>query len=215
MVDLQYVAFIGDVIGSRTYHGADREILQQNIEALVRRLNARFQEERVVAIEVTEGDGIKGLLHPTPGLDDLLWIIHVEFEHIPMRLGIGAGTLETSRRSSVSTMDGSVFHEARAAVAASHETDRRGGHFRGFGAFDSVLDGIAGLLHALRTRTPDRQMQVLKMLRAGHRQSEVAAELEVSRQAVSEYTRLGQWPYYRDGENALRAALRAAYEAAS
>lgn len=214
MVD-RYVAVIGDIVGSRAFRGEERERLQQHLEALVERLNTTFWAVRAAPFELTEGDAVKGLLNEIDRLDDLLWTMGVEFAGAAVRLGIGYGGLETERRDSLSRMDGTAFHMARAAVEHARDEDRMGGVFRGFGAFDPILDGIAGLLHAHRARLSPRQMQVTEKLRAAERQKSIAESLGVSPQAVSRYASIAQWPYYRDGEHALRAALRAAYEAAS
>jgi DNA-binding NarL/FixJ family response regulator len=80
--------------------------------------------------------------------------------------------------------------------------------FAGFGEWqDQVLNGLARLLEGQTERLTARQLAVANLLRDGLEQAQIAQELGVTRQAISEHARAIGWEALAQGEAALTLAL--------
>ncbi len=205
---LAYLAVIGDVVDSRRFLGAQRGVLQQRFSQLVTQLNQSFSSDVAAPFVVSRGDEFQGLLTTGRSLPDLIWHIETGFPTANVRLGIGAGTLETPLGNNVLQLDGPVLHRAREAVETAAKDRKLGGVFLGFGeAEDQILNGIARLLDRQRQRMSDRQRKVLQYLRTGMTQVEIARKMRRTSQAISDHARAAGWDSYHEGEISLRVAL--------
>lgn len=213
----QYVAVIGDMVGSSALNRSARAKTQISFTQLVDQLNADFQLSLQGRFVIALGDGFEGLIHARAAsaiVPILIWKIELTFTDLPIRLGFGFGGIDTALTANVSNLDGPTFHRAREAVEAAAKSGKMGGVFRGFGEnHDAVLNGIARILHAHRSRWSRQQRNVAMLLHQGHRQSDVARIMSRSRQAVSTDARAANWAAYVEGEQGLTKALENAIAA--
>jgi hypothetical protein len=202
------IALICDVVGSRRQSGRARALLQETLEARLAALNDRYRDAILAKFVVTAGDEFQGLLKDARVIADILWDLEPGAVRIKLRVGIGLGTLETALKRFAVGMDGPVWHRARGAIELARAGRRMGGVFHGFGEReDGVLNGLARLLHALRSRLSPKQLPIIQALRKGASQVNVARRLRLTKQAVNNRSRSAAWGAYREGEEALRGVL--------
>jgi hypothetical protein len=113
----------------------------------------------------------------------------------------------TTLRSGITApeVDGPCFHDARAAL---EDAKQRGQllAFRGFGATDDILAGLASYYSALHWSWTPRQRRAAKWLRASDR-TRAAEELGVHRSAISHLARRMGWPLVTAGDTILRTLV--------
>lgn len=203
------VAVIGDLVGSKRLARARRSVVQTELEKLLDQLNRQFISHILSKFVITTGDEFQGLLRSPEIVPDLLWSMRARLPDVPFRLGIGFGEIHTPLREFAIGMDGPAFHEARKAINTAKEKGWLGGEFMGFGEDeDTILNGLARLLERHREGMTGSQRDVATRLRTGMKQVDVARDLGITPQAVSDHVRAMGWKTYEYGEAAWRAALR-------
>jgi hypothetical protein len=209
-----YIAIIGDIVASRSLSGAGRRRIQTRFRQLTENLNQCFAGNLKAKFIVTLGDEFEGLLKESgvhEAIADILWTIEDSLPDISMRIGIGAGTIDTDIPEYAAGIDGPAIHRGRDAIEYAARNGQFGGVFRGFGAnHDAILNGLARILQRQRAGWSRQQRKVAMLLRSGAKQTAVAQKMSLSKQAISAYARAAGWGGYREGENALRAALEEA-----
>jgi hypothetical protein len=210
------VAVIGDLVGSRRLSPASRRTTQIQYLRLLTRLNRALHDGIRVNFEITLGDEFEGLLNTAGAakvISEMLWTLEMEFKGPSVRIGVGLGRIDTVISEHASRSDGPAFHCAREAIASAKKQERLGGVFCGFGENnDTVLNGIARMLHEQRARWSRQQRRVAVELRRGETQAEAAVTMGLSPQAISKYAGAAAWKAYAEGELALRAALERAVD---
>ena len=202
------LAVIGDMVASRELTPEQRAQTQERFGAFIEGLNERFAEALLAKFIVTVGDEFQALLSDGSIVPDLIWNVATGFRDRELRLGFGYGRLDTPVGEYAINVDGPALHRARDAITEAKKQGELGGVFRGFGGpFEPLLNGIARLLWFHREQRTEQQTRVMGMLREGMTQVEIAEKLEMTRQAVSDHARAAGWDAYRQGEEALRAAL--------
>lgn len=197
------------MVGSRALNAKARASAQRQFTSLVRKLNDQLGKDLASRFVVTIGDEFQALLRHTAPIPDLIWTVE-EYQARDIRLGLGYGTLHTPLQPIALNIDGPVLHAARAAVTLAQRGRMLGGVFSGFGEYDEVLTGFAQVLRQMRARWTDRQREVVGLLRQGKSQAEVAVQLRITRQAVSERALSAGWDAYRYAEVGWHRALRLA-----
>lgn len=201
-------ALIADLSGSRELERDRRRDVQERLTGLLEELNGDLHEALLSRFTVTLGDEFQGLLRRPAAVTEVLWRLRRELPSLRLWTGVGHGGLDTPLRERAIGMDGPAFHNARQAVERAREEGVHGGVFVGFDADDEVLTGLARLLDHHRDSFTAAQLEAIDRVRAGRKQSEVAAALDVSPQAISKRLKSAGWEAYRSGEQALRALLR-------
>ncbi|MGB8259818.1 MAG: SatD family protein [Terracidiphilus sp.] len=208
------MAVIGDLVASRLLASAERNSVQRALRTLLDRLNAANAVSIRSGFTIALGDQFEGLLSPEQAhriLPDLAWELDEAIPQCQVRLGFGLGGISTEIVNQPGLVDGPAFHRARAAIDLAKRRKRMGGVFQGFGEpYDGILNGLARLLHAHRSRWSQQQRRLAAQLRRDAMQSEAAIALEISKQAVSAYAKAAGWAAYKEGEDALRLAIRLA-----
>ncbi len=157
---------------------------------------------------ITVGDEFQALIDDPAILPDVIWDVATGFHDRELRLGFGYGRLDTAVGEYAINVDGPALHLARDAINLAKKDGELGGVFCGFGSdFDRLLNGMARLLWFHRSQRTEQQMRVLGMLRRGMPQVEIAEELQLTRQAISDHARAAGWSAYREGEDGFRSAL--------
>ncbi len=211
-----YIAVIGDIVASRKLTSAKRREVQIAFGELMNRMNKVFAANLRAKFTIAPGDEFEGLLSTNEAyqtIPDLIWIIDNAFTGPVMRLGIGLGTIDTEIPEYAASVDGPAFHRGREAIGFAAKQDRLGGVFCGFGNNqDTILNGLARVLHHQRKGWSGQQRKVATLLRTGENQKSAAQAMNLSKQAVSAYARAAGWEAYQEGENAFRAAIEDALD---
>jgi hypothetical protein len=204
------IAIIGDFVRSRRVQGTAREDLQRRLVTLLRELNRRHTRAILATFVITTGDEFQGLLSDGTAIPDLIWTMDKHLRtRIDVRIGIGHGVLDTPLKKEAIGMDGPVWHNARAAIIEAKQKSRLGGVFRGFPEpAETILNGIARLLHKMRHDLTQKQFMIVDRLRGAPNQSAVADAMKISKQVVSKQALAAGFEAYREGETAWRAALK-------
>ncbi|HEY6796792.1 MAG TPA: hypothetical protein VI248_19145 [Kineosporiaceae bacterium] len=174
------------------------------VDAALQRLE-RYPTTR--RFERTAGDEFQGLLEDHTAVVDTILDLVREGR---WSIGIGIGDVERPLPASTRAGRGPAFLLAREAVAAA----KRSPQHLAVRAVDQVAgDDAAALLEVLaallRSRTP-QAWQAIDLVEPGHPQTEAAAKLGISRQAVGQRLAAGHW---RE-ERLARPALRRLFERA-
>lgn len=200
-------AFIGDLSASRDLDRDRRREVQERLANLLEELNDDLQAAMLSRFTVTLGDEFQGLLSRPSSIPEILWRLRRNLPTMHLWTGVGFGGLDTQLQAQAIGMDGPAFHNARQAVERARDEAIHGGVFVGFEADDVILTGLGRLLDHHRSSFTAAQLEAVDRVRSGRKQSDAAAELEVSPQAISKRLKAASWEIYRTGEEAFRALL--------
>jgi hypothetical protein len=210
-----YFALIADAVQSRALPPARRARLQADLRASLSEFNRRYQRDRAARFGVTQGDELQCLLVSTARIWDVAHAIRYKFAEADWVIGCGRGAVTTplgGTKLTAPEVDGPCFHEARAAVEAA-KRERLLFAFRGFGAAEGNLNGLASYYSALYWSWTRRQRQAAMSLRFFWDPVEAsltpAARLKVVPSAVSHLRRRMAWPLVAAGDKMFRALLEA------
>jgi len=190
-------------VRSRAMQPRMRSRLQQQLEALVAKINHKYADELLSNFSIASGDEIQGLLRTTRKIPELIWDFEEMLPDHQLRTGFGRGPIYTPLRPDPNKIDGPAFHNAREAINMASKTNKLGGVFVGFNGLDEVLNGMTEMLWFHRTHWTDQQKKVVSMIRDGKSQAQIAAKLHVTRQAVSKHFAASGAQPYLDTEKAL------------
>ncbi|HEY1805817.1 MAG TPA: SatD family protein [Terracidiphilus sp.] len=215
-----YIAFIGDLVASRRFPPDLRHQVQERLRVLLDSLNHEFKTALVAGFTITSGDEFEGLLNSRSAaevLPKIVWHIeeafldltqHTDNDPIKTRMGIGLGTIDTAIEANPNVIDGPAFHTAREAIRLAAKTRSLGGVFAGFGEpHDTILNGLARVLHHQRTRWSPQQHRLAQLLHQGIRKTDAAIKLSLTKQAVTSYAQSAGWQAYVEGESAWGKAI--------
>lgn len=205
----EYISLIGDIVGSRQIPGGQRAKLQKRFQALIGDLNAKYRQYLASQFIITLGDEFQGLLSKAAPIPDIVWDLEEGLQDQKFRLGFGRGVLYTPLQEYAINLDGPTLHNARAAIDVAKSGSELGGVFRGFGKLDVIMDGFARILWFHRSRLTRQQRKIIYFLRKGLAQTQIAARLGVSRQAISKHVHASGWGPYAAAETSWRALLQA------
>ena len=203
-----YVGVIGDVIRSRQIAPQARSSFQRRMGRTLQQINSHFAPSLAAKFLITIGDEFQGLLRDPVVIPDLVRELEMNLPQASIRLGIGRGALYTDLGEYAIGMDGPVWHAARRALEDARVSRRLGGVFVGFGSKeDQLLNGIARVLHHVRSRLTAKQRELLEALLQGETQAEIATRERISKQAVSKRARAGGLEAYKEAEAAWKLVL--------
>lgn len=209
MTKANYLAVIGDVVGSR--HAPDRSGLQKRLQGGLRDANAAFAGQVAADFVLTVGDEFQGLLTGAAELDKLIATLRSHAFPSELRIGLGIGPLDTQLQPQALGMDGPCFHRAREAIerAEARRTPIEVEAGRPTPAFE-IYALMAG---SMRGRWTKRQRQVADLADSGLEGQEVAAHLNVTPSAVSQHLRAAGTRYLRPATELWLAAIQQALDA--
>ena len=201
-------AVIVDIVKSRVLTADARRQLQAAVLDAMARWNRDYGAGILVPFAMTLGDEFEGLLSAPEIIPDVMWELERSAADVRFRWGIGFGEIHTAVQSAVAAVDGPAFHRAREAIAEARKESKHGGVYAGFGDADCLtLNGLSRLLARQRLRFSNEQREAIDRLRSGNSQTDAAAQLDVSKQALSQRLKSAGWPAYAEGDAALRAVL--------
>lgn len=184
---VQYLAVIGDLIGSRDH--VDRAGVQTRLEETLGHLNELFtlSDQIRSRFVITIGDEFQGLLSAKAPLDRVWWeFARLMQPDVPARFGFGLGAISTPLRDEALGMDGPCFWSAREAIEQAHAEERQF-VFRAAGSarWSDFWNQASLLLDRSTERWTRVQWETAALLVSSGSQADVASQRGVSRQAVS------------------------------
>ena len=145
--------------------------------------------------ERTAGDEVQGLLEdPDAVVDTALRLARGE----RWSVGIGTGAVRTPVPRSVRAGSGAAFENARDAVQRAKSAPAHVAVTGPDPATAQDAEVLLGLLAALVQRRTPQGWEVVDRLAAGTAQKDVAAELGISAQAVSQRSQVALWRQEQD-----------------
>ena len=202
---------VGDLIESRTK--ASRKELSRQLPLHIADVHRDYREEFVAPLVLTRGiDELSGVLkRPFMSyticelLNERLYPSAFRFAVVTGILDVGVGSKDARK------MDGPAFHKA-ADLMEQAKRDRLRYVFSVSGkkvaSADPVLTELANLIQTIRERQSDRQRYLIKLYEELNNQSDVAKELGVTQQTVSDALRAAQWRELRRSKDAIVAFLK-------
>ena len=202
-----YIALIGDVIASRALPAADRARLQRHLRAAIPDFNRRWRRSLAARFAVTLGDEWQCLLTSAAPIWEIVHVIRATLAEVEWVIACGRGPVTTPLVKGIAApeVDGPCFHEARAAMDSAKRT-RQLFAFGGFGPAEPVLNGLARYYAALYWSWTPRQRHAATLLRQGG-PALAAAQLRVSRSAVSHLAGRMAWPLVAAGDRIFATML--------
>jgi hypothetical protein len=207
MTTRAYVALIADAVASRALPATARTHLQRDLRAALPAFNRRWRAALAARFAVTLGDELQCLLTTAAPVWEIAHVLRADFQTVDWVIACGRGPITTALRSGITApeVDGPCFHDARAVLEEAKER-RQLFAFRGFGAADGTLAGLASYYSALHWSWTPRQRRAAKWLRASGAAG-AAEKLRVHRSAISHLARRMGWPLVTAGDTMLRTLL--------
>jgi len=181
-----YLAIIGDIVKSKTL--TNREQVQEKLKEMLNKINNRYSQVIASKFLITIGDEFQGLLKPTDQLFEIINDIADAMEPVQIRFGVGHGTISTIFNEYALGMDGPAFHQARYAINKAHKYKSYVILFQSETPEESdlAIQTVLSLLSQIRLLWSLKQKCIIRCLKAGLTQEQIALELQISQSAVSQ-----------------------------
>lgn len=181
---LQYVAIIGDIVGSRQL--PDRKPIQQKFLQVTQSANQLFEKDIESPLTVTIGDECQVLLNNPAMTLELIHYVQREMKPIQFVFGVGIGAITTDINKQLAIgMDGPAFYFARKAL----EKAKKKKPSLIFNADVAAIEMVNALLYFIEScskRRTNRQKQVIQLFLQGLTQEQIAVQLGVTQETISE-----------------------------
>jgi hypothetical protein len=204
--NVNYIAVLADVIGSRALAPRDRARLQTQLHTRLRTdLNQRraWRPGIAAGFAIARGDEIEGLLRDASLVWDIAHWLRRAFADVDWIIACARGPINTALATTALEVDGPCFHAARAALEEA-KGERRVFTFRGF---SPPVDALAAYYSALYWSWTPRQRRQASTLRLRDAAADEGRDLKVHPTAVSHMKRRMAWPLVAAGDMMFRAAI--------
>ena len=201
--NVTYVAFLADIIGSRTLPPRERARLQDDLRDALRTVNRRWRSHLAAGFAIARGDEIQGLLKDATAVWDIAHWLRLDFPTVDWIIACGLGPITTALAPTAVEVDGPCFHAASAAL----EDAKRHRQVFVFRGFPPALDGPSAYYSALYWSWTPRQRREAAALRLGEAGTPQVVRAKVHPTAISHLKRRMAWPLVAEGDRMLRAAL--------
>lgn len=204
--NVNYVAVLADVIGSRALPPRDRARLQAQLHTRLRTdLNQRraWRPGIAAGFAIARGDEIEGLLRDASLVWDIAHWLRRTFADVDWIIACARGPISTALAATGPEVDGPCFHAARAALEEA-KGPRQVFTFRGF---SPAVDALAAYYSALYWSWTPRQRRQASTLRLRDAAAGTGGDLKVHPTAVSHMKRRMAWPLVTAGDMMFRAAI--------
>ena len=171
--------------------------------ALIDELAERYADDLALPPDQTAGDEVQLV---TPSAEAALGITLDATRTGRWSVGLGLGDVRMPLPDAARKATGPAFVAAREAVGAAKRAD---GRFALRGGSPSTasraaeVEALVRLLVLLRERRTDEGWEAVELVRAGHRQKDAAALLDVSAAAVSARLKTAMWRAEEDARPVL------------
>ena len=116
----EYIAVLGDVVGSRALAARPRARLQRRLREVLAEVNRRWRREIAARFAIALGDQFEGLLHTAAPLWELSHWVRAELPEVDWIVAAGRGPVSTPLARTATEVDGPCFHQARSALDAAN-----------------------------------------------------------------------------------------------
>jgi hypothetical protein len=195
----EYIAVLGDVVGSRALAARPRARLQRRLREVLAEVNRRWRREIAARFAIALGDQFEGLLHTAAPLWELSHWVRAELPEVDWIVAAGRGPVSTPLARTATEVDGPCFHQARNALEAA----KRRGQLLAVGGLDPAADGLADYYSALYWTWTARQRRTATLLRIMP-PADAARRLGVDRSAVSHLATRMAWRLVSPADRAFR-----------
>jgi hypothetical protein len=201
MAKKQYVALIGDIVGSRQLK--NRRKVQEELETCLSALNSYFSKHIKAKFVITIGDEFQGLVNREFPLHEFLVLFQEQFNSdFKTRFGVGLGTLSTKLKKEAFGMDGPCFHNAREAIETAKKQSKNL-VFQGF-ELNQVLSSLFELVSTFEDNWTKRQAEIIQLYLKNNDQTKIAEVLKVSKQTISKAIHSAQYDVVQNGWNSIQ-----------
>lgn len=203
---------LGDVVDSRSLE--DREQFRETLISALQTVTNRYEEAVEVPFEMIKGvDEFGGILSGLEQLYELLVDVLNEIHPAMIRLGVASGDIDVRGERGIADMDGPAFHRADQLVAEAKENDMYANFdTHNTESVDTLAANNINLLLRQRSELTSKQVEIVTAYESLGTQKAVAAQLDVSQQAISNTLRRIDYQWTRHVRAQLRGALRAEYD---
>ncbi len=192
-----YIAIIGDLVESRKLE--HRDSIQENLNKVLQSINNSSYSQAIRSkFVITLGDEFQGLVsRDFPFRQFLSQYDSLFGVNINTRFGIGLGELSTSLNVEAIGMDGSCFHNARAAVNQA----RKENDFLVFNGFEMnvAINVLFQLVDEIKKNWKKRQVEVISIFEDVGDQVSVAKKLNITRQSVNKIIKASKYELFEFG----------------
>jgi len=205
--NVNYVAVLADVIGSRALPPPARARLQTQLQAGLKELNKRRAWRPAIAagFAISGGDEIEGLLTGATHVWEIAhWLRHT-FPDVDWIIACARGPISTALAATALEVDGPCFHAARAALVEAKKSRQ----VFTFSGFPPAVDALATYYSALYWSWTPRQRRQATAFRLEQAEVETGNRLNVHPTAISHMKRRMAWPLVGGGDSMFRAAIAA------
>lgn len=179
-----YCAIIGDIVGSRKL--PDRHDVQKKFQAMAEKANLQYGSDIVSPFTVTIGDEFQVLLKSVQVAPKVIDNVIREMTPIELVFGVGIGSIVTDINPELAIgMDGPAFHFARKAIEQAKKKKPKIVYRSDFAGMD-MINSLLYFIESCSTRRTKRQKQVLELLNQDFTQEEIADNLHIKQQSVSD-----------------------------
>ncbi len=186
---MKYLAFIGDLRGSREIQG--RAGAQRDISDALGTTGKLYKGIFISPLTLTLGDEFQALMKPAADVPRLLDELELRLKGYPFRAGLGYGDILTDINPDLSIgADGPAYWNAREAINWVHDNSA-GGKFstaiRGFGGLrDDMLNSLFQSADAIKSKWTALQRETFdRMLREGIYQDKYAHNATARKMGIS------------------------------
>lgn len=206
---MRVCALIGDIKKSKQIRNWKRVF--RKLEEVLDRVNEDFKDCIYIEFKPTVGDEFQGVLKEAAFLYDIYLYIK---NNLPVEFycGVGIGKVERPHNKDLG-MRGDAFYRAREALQFCKAKDRRVYLKSEKLELDDLVNVILHFIQKIEESWTKRQRKVISLYRFNPSCSygEIGERLRISKQAVSQILKAGNWDLLKEGEDVLRKVLRDAY----
>jgi hypothetical protein len=211
--NVNYVAVLADVIGSRALAPKVRARLQDDLRYSLRKDVNHHRAWRpgiAAGFAIARGDEIEGLLRDASLVWDIAHWLRRAFPEVDWIIACARGPISTALAPTAVEVDGPCFHAARATL----DDAKRNHQVLAFSGFAPTVDGMAAYYSALYWSWTPRQRRLASRLRLeSPALAALKGRLKVHPTAISHMKRRMAWPLVAEGDRMFRAAIAAITEA--
>lgn len=179
------LVLIADIEASRDIEKEEREVLQQNLQEALDKINQKG-EGLVSPYTITLGDEFQAVYENVEHFFEHVLMIMVALHPVLVRFSMGVGSIDTSINTEQAIgMDGPAFHEAREGIKQLKDSGFLFNlHVEGEDtSMLKVLNGSLTLVGQQMRGWNKRRLEILYMLKKGHDYKSIAKELGISQVA--------------------------------
>ncbi|MFQ5863827.1 MAG: SatD family protein [bacterium] len=188
-----YLAIIGDIVGSRSLNPAERAQVQKRFQAVLEGINKPFKDEIASLFLITTGDEAQGILRRPNYCYQIIRKIQLELVPTELVFGLGYGPITTEIGEFAVGADGPAFYFARQSLNEAKDDRKAYGRsiirevrFHSNDPLrDKIIDALFLAVAVIKSRWTDKQAKILNLLENKKSPIEVARLLNVPLSNVS------------------------------